>query len=889
MQLPIALNLYRNSALEILFQNEIAKERIRQLSLSKQPQVEVSQEAVTNALAILILVRKQADQEHEAGVARELDDKIKNIKDTFPGLSENNLNQQVDNYSNLLKQHGNRLDVKVPAKIVPLVLDHLIRWGLLWFFLRGVIENEPLFWAINMGLGPVVLGLSLIYYRYNLRKNIELLIPFGGIRNIELKSKVSSLQYSLLTAMAVIGVAVVAAVFEPDPDDLIFMTLGIALGYLIYYSIFLQSLSTGALTEQILLEQIDEKEQFRKELTPDENDGVIIELSTRLKALTSRLEAYILESALFGALAFSGFLQIMAEGLVSFENLENFALHFFTLFQHFTLFEWNEMSEVASMLSSKSDLFALISVETLVCSVLFLAVIASRLRFSDVADRITRSLGMAQALNEKEEYLLHKENNTNIERDKLKKINKEIQVQLYEARDGLEEILPVTYYMRYFRNMGILTFLVILISSAFFISSFLSLLFTVLGVFTLIYFNRREIRSISEKIVFQTRMIFMNKGIYILLLSILLYLSGILLRTVAGWHGTDGFLVAGFILLGTYLFVWIVFLPHYDKDFDVAGGSGDTSQDKWWIIVRAVWAIAVFFFIIGYLLKIIHLPASAALMGIGGLGMALVFIIIGFRFVRPGWFGGIIGLFVGGLVMGIVFRFLSLPGAKPLISLSGIAVLVSFIYYFFNRKRFHRMFISAAIVVLGFAILLLAAPNLVSDRAYDHYTINREKLGRIAELVSGSWSLDNMMDTEIDQVEFKNRFETSLKDATWYMNEFDQSAPWAADRRRVVWNYTHVAVIIYANKKGSKFVEWGYQISRHTNLLGKEIGYDHEVYSNMWKDGPSNFVPWLEPLFLVEMGKEEEAKNAIHRIESELKFPKDSVMLEARKLFGELY
>lgn len=888
--MPVSLKLYRNSVLEILFQNEIAKDRIRQLSISRQPKVDMSQEAVTNALAILILVRKQANLKHEIGVARELNDKIKDIKDSLSGFSENILNQQIDSYSNQVKQYGNRLVVKIPVTIIPLVLDHLIRWGVLWFFLPGVLESSTTFWVINIGLAPIILGLSLVYHRYIQRKNNKLLVPYGGIRNIQLKRTVSSLQYSLLTAMVVVGVGVVATVFNPDPngDGMIIVAFGLTVGYVIYYSFFLQYLSAGVLSEQRLLEQIDEKEQFRKELSPDENDSVIVELSTRLKALTSRLEAYILESALFGALAFSGFLQIMAEGLVSFKNLENFALHFFTLFQYFALFEWGEITKAIDMLSSNSDLFALISVETLVCSILFLAVIASRLRFSDVADRVTHSLGMAQVLNEKEEYLLHKVNITKNEREKLNKITSEIQTQLYEARDRLEEILPVTYYMRYFRNTGILTFLLILISSAFFISSFLSLLFSVLGFSTLIYFNRQEIRSLAEKIVFLTRSIFMNKGIYILLGSILLYITGVLLRTVAGWHNTDGYLIAGFILLGAYLFIWIVFLPHYDKNFDEAGGTGDTAQDKWWVIVKTVWAVAVFLFVIGYLLKITHNPGYGLLMEFGGLGLALAFIIIGFRFVRPGWLGGIFGFFLGGLIMGIVFRFLQFPGAMALIRFNGIAVLVSFIFYFFNQKRFHRLIINAAMVVAGLAILLLMFPNFISSRAYDHYTINGEKLNRIEAMVSGSFSLTDWKYSEIDNDEFERQLQTSFEDVTWYMDEFDRTISWTADRRRVVYNYMEIAVFIYANKKESKFMKWGYQLSHQANLLGQASGYDHRVYSNIWKDSPVSHLPWLEPLFLLKMGKEEEAKNAVQRIKSELKKPNDSMMMESRELFGEL-
>ena len=237
--------------------------------------------------------------------------------------------------------------------------------------------------------------------------------------------------------------------------------------------------------------------------------------------------------------------------------------------------------------------------------------------------------------------------------------------------------------------------------------------------------------------------------------------------------------------------------------------------------------------------------------------------------------------------MGFVFKLLHLPRGDQMLILGVIPVTITFVFYLFNRSRFHRLIITSAVVILGIGILMYFGSNVVS-RAYDHYTLNSDKLNRIEELVSNSYSLTRTKMNNIDSKEFATELQSNFNNAKSYSEEFDSSIPWTIDRRRVVHNYVEFAVYIFANKKDEKSYETGYQVAYHTNLLGSASGFENSVFTNPWIDGPS-FVPWLEPYFLIKLGRRADAKSAISRIESKLKFGKDVVMKEARELFPELY
>ena len=102
---------------------------------------------------------------------------------------------------------------------------------------------------------------------------------------------------------------------------------------------------------------------------------------------------------------------------------------------------WQEYEKYSLLLNTKVNLFCLVSIETLLCSVLFLAVIASRLRFSDVSDKVRTALNLAKAYNEKEEGILEREIIDPVHTARLERFNNTIAHNMAQARKFMYEFL----------------------------------------------------------------------------------------------------------------------------------------------------------------------------------------------------------------------------------------------------------------------------------------------------------------------------------------------------------------------------------------------------------------------------------------------------------------
>jgi len=243
---------------------------------------------------------------------------------------------------------------------------------------------------------------------------------------LKLKYHFSTGQYTMLAVFLATGVFISYLV----PDQLHLLAV---FALCIYYFIYLRFFRVGRIQENDLVKQLEEKKLNTALLNVDENDEYIVWLETKLNSSTSRLEAYVLESALFGALTFSGFLQIMATDLVSFKDLENFASYIFTTSQAFINLDWNQLEVGVAGLNSKVSLFCLISLESLICSIFFLAVIASRLKLSDIADRVRTSINLAKAYNAKEEAFQEENQADGKLKERLEVLTSKVNEQLHDA------------------------------------------------------------------------------------------------------------------------------------------------------------------------------------------------------------------------------------------------------------------------------------------------------------------------------------------------------------------------------------------------------------------------------------------------------------------------
>ena len=249
--------------------------------------------------------------------------------------------------------------------------------------------------------------------------------------------------------------------------------------------------------------QLKEKSGIAKELDPDENDEEIVNLEVQLRSVNEKMNAYVLEATLFSALAFSGFLQIVASEVFSITDIKQFTSKLFILFDGVINYDTSFMSSFLIYMDSREGLLALICYESLFCSIFFLSVIASRLRFSRLTDLIDRALQLSRSYNLKEEDL---SSNQNRDADdiRMQKFNKQIRDVLKIGNKGQNKITPIMEYMAFFRNLGVISFFIILITAALFISIELSIIFCSILLLSFSYFKFEDIvfyfRSLSLRI-----------------------------------------------------------------------------------------------------------------------------------------------------------------------------------------------------------------------------------------------------------------------------------------------------------------------------------------------------------------------------------------------------
>jgi hypothetical protein len=225
----------------------------------------------------------------------------------------------------------------------------------------------------------------------------------------------------------------------------------------------------------------------------DLNDNDILAIENRIKSLAVRVDAYILESVMFGALGFSGFLTLIASDLDKFNylNMRMFGHHLVEFMLDLMIFEFKTIEQYRLFSTNPEHLLILIMFQTLLCSMFFMLVIAARIKFSRLAENTDNVIGLARSLNDKEEevYLLRIQNFGNAEYldDRLVMLANKINRSIVQAHKLIEELNPVAAYMSLFRNLGVLMFLLIIITSLLFFHTTIAAFFVFLALMAYIY------------------------------------------------------------------------------------------------------------------------------------------------------------------------------------------------------------------------------------------------------------------------------------------------------------------------------------------------------------------------------------------------------------------
>ncbi|HEX8059648.1 MAG TPA: hypothetical protein VF473_01880, partial [Cyclobacteriaceae bacterium] len=669
-------------------------------------------------VAVVKLLKKQADESGDKLFSVKLGRLADSLVLILGLTDKDSVDAQLSRIQQELAEYQDRQVITIQSRIWPLVVDFLLRVAILVYFsvTAGDLSSLP---AINSTLVPALM-LVVVYVlgRRDRKYNTRLLENYGGTHRFRIQFDFTAAQYTWLAMFLGAGVFITYLL----PAQLYVLAF---IGLTAYYFFHLRFFRVGRVDENELVRLVEQTPE-RQAHDFDKNDEDIVELETKLNSFTSRLDAYVLESALFGALTFSGFLQIMASDLVSFSDLENFSRYIFDTARAMLYFDSDGFSNGLANLSNKISLLCLVSVESLICSGFFLAVIASRLRFSDVADRVTSSLNIAKTYNSKEEVLLAEHEVIEKRPGRLQELTGKVSEQIAFASEALEKVNPVMMYMRYFRNAGILVFVVILISSTLFITGVLGWAFMAVVAATYVYFNFGRITNSMKALYLELRIRFVRRAGLVLIVAALPLFLSIFFSGALYWKSAQLLLSIGYVLLAFYAFLWLLLAAHVDEDFgDIEDvDKREMSRASRWQFVKSIFSFALLIFGFGLALKEHRLKGADEVILITLVIMSLLAYFFGYYLSKVRWLGVVCGVLLAMCCSGILFKILHLDGANVMLYVGATGLVIQIPLILIKRKVVHRLFLrllaTMAIIVFMIASDMLFMLEIIAS----HRTLN---------------------------------------------------------------------------------------------------------------------------------------------------------------------
>jgi len=553
-----------------------------------------------------------------------------------------------------------------------------------------------------------------------------------------------------------------------------------------------------------------------------------------------------------------------------------------------------------------------------------LSVIAARLRFSDIADKADRFLKLARSHKEKSVALYQNGTTNEQSRERFDELNNKISDELGSAHQELGNMIPVTSYMRFFRNAGIFTFMIILISSSLFISGLLSFLFAILGLSTIIYFNRSKLSEIGILLKRNSRILFVRKGYYLLMMGLLSYFMGIFARVILKWEQSDGLVSIGLILIGLFFFSIIAVMPVMDRKFEEATSGKVFFTPKAWNVIRIVWGGVVFLFFVGFLLRFIEKPGAGLAIFISIPVLAILYLILGYQFSVKKWMGILLGFGISTQIVGIMFKILHFPGAAimlsfglavftilylllcfklserkwlgilggvgffilnaglifkilhysgaPVLLILGISVLPLFAISIFLLRNyfslyFHRILVINAIVITFMGYLFLWDNYNKFQLGYQYYTLDFHKIDEMIELKDDAVVLRDMVFSDINNlIESNNMVNEHINRFYSFRQEFDPVVNFSDIHRLVIRSYYWAACYLLENGKSPAQLEIGLKFTRAANDVGENIDFQPGGFYGSFCNHNISFLPLLETELLLKLDRKDEAENALVKL-----------------------
>jgi hypothetical protein len=655
--------------------------------------------------------------------------------------------------------------IKLDGTLLLVLLDFFLRWISLWNY-KTNNENTGFFVLIQLVIIPLIIFLISYYRDKNIILKTQEIFKNIGRKDLKISNKHSPWNYLICFLILIIWsmVLVIALKIPKEAHSLLIPIY--ALVYGIYLIVILSFFSKKRPSISYIINQLEKinLNQVKSNLNHNENDEEIIDLDVSLRSANDKMEAYVLEAALFGALAFSGFIQLISSSNVSIESLGAFSTNIYTIFEGLVNFSLASTFKSLEFLLSKNGILSLMAFLTLFCSVFFLAVIASRLRFNDLADSIDRSLQLSKIYNEKEENTIN--TNSGMTNESSNFFTNLISKHLIQGNLSLEQTFPIMEFMRFFRTLGIFTFFVIIVTGGLFVSAQLSIVLAFIMLISFLFFKLKLIVQYIKNVTTQFQEFYFKvekKVFYFIIGSIALCF---VLRSFS-FNGklTQIFIVSSFFIIFVH-YLLSLFIPEKLEDEEISDSifvNGNRNK----IALKKLYKISLAIFFLGLMFKIVSFPAATLLFVIGSFLLAIYFLISQKTKNENKILGLIYRISFSLTIIGSSFFMMHWPGAGFVRLVCIIFLILSFISLFIYKKQLLQ---STKNITITFVILvcLLQFPlfRFAITTLSLNYPVYLEKM-EIAKIRSKI--------TEPIDLGFVNaKTKPELDSLKYYMNETDK-------------------------------------------------------------------------------------------------------------------
>ncbi len=371
---------------------------------------------------------------------------------------------------------------KFPFSYINISSDLLLRFIFLWLYATDIC-NIWIFWICQIVLVP---SITLIVFSGKEKKCKEQIRKEQEIaENVKIEIEVQGNAFSVLFALSAITIGTIITWKLFSSIELwlqILLTIITCVVYGFYILVIFMASYPKVKGEN---QDKQKKENINSDLlSVDGNDEKLVELEISLSKFSRKVDSYTLESALLGALTFSGFLAILALDNSINNNIQIF-LSQISAISH-TLINFNALPTISL---NQQTIISALAMETIICSLFFLLVIVSRIRFHDALGEAELFIKIARELNNKvEEYNInYQQEPSKVMQERVDFLNARINEKLKIGEQRKKDLESIVVYMSFVRNIGLFLFVLILSTAACIVSYKLSIGFFVLYVISYTY------------------------------------------------------------------------------------------------------------------------------------------------------------------------------------------------------------------------------------------------------------------------------------------------------------------------------------------------------------------------------------------------------------------